>query len=41
MSRVGKNPVSIPSGVEVSFADGILTAKGKMGELKLETDCRY
>ena len=35
MSRVGKNPVSIPSGVEVSFADNILTAKGKMGELSL------
>jgi len=32
MSRVGKNPVEIPSGVEVSIVDGILTAKGKLGE---------
>lgn len=32
MSRVGINPVSIPSGVEISLADGVLTAKGKNGE---------
>ena len=33
MSRVGKYPVEIPSGVEVSIAGNILTAKGKLGEL--------
>lgn len=32
MSRVGINPVTIPSGVEVSLAEGLLTAKGKNGE---------
>lgn len=32
MSRVGINPVSIPSGVDVTLADGLLTAKGKNGE---------
>ncbi|MEQ8602630.1 MAG: 50S ribosomal protein L6 [Marivibrio sp.] len=32
MSRVGINPVRIPSGVEISLADGVLTAKGKNGE---------
>ena len=37
MSRVGKNPITIPSGVEVTLADSILTAKGKLGELKLKT----
>ena len=37
MSRIGKNPVTIPGGVEVSMAGNILTAKGKMGELTLET----
>ena len=37
MSRVGKNPVLIPSGVEVTLAGNILTAKGKLGTLKLET----
>lgn len=32
MSRVGINPVTIPSGVEVTLAEGLLTAKGKNGE---------
>ena len=32
MSRVGNNPVDIPSGVQVSIGNGILTAKGKLGE---------
>ncbi|MDG6093908.1 50S ribosomal protein L6 [Acetobacter sp. AN02] len=35
MSRVGKYPVEIPSGVTVSIADGVLSAKGKLGELRL------
>ena len=35
MSRVGKYPVEIPSGVTISVVDGILIAKGKLGELKL------
>ena len=33
MSRVGKYPVSVPAGVTVSMNDGIVTAKGKLGEL--------
>jgi large subunit ribosomal protein L6 len=33
MSRVGKYPVEIPAGVEIAIADGILTAKGKLGSL--------
>ncbi|MBS1102238.1 50S ribosomal protein L6 [Gluconobacter sp. Dm-62] len=33
MSRVGKYPVEVPTGVQVSVADGIFTAKGKLGEL--------
>jgi len=36
MSRVGKNPVAIPSGVTVTQAGRILAVKGKLGELKLE-----
>ena len=36
MSRVGKYPVEIPAGVQVAIAGRILTAKGKLGELKLE-----
>lgn len=35
MSRVGKYPVEIPAGVQVAIAGGMLTAKGKLGEMKL------
>jgi large subunit ribosomal protein L6 len=35
MSRVGKNPVAIPSGVNVDLAGSTLTAKGKLGTLQL------
>ncbi len=35
MSRIGKNPVSIPQGVEVQIDGQKLTAKGKLGELEL------
>ena len=36
MSRVGKYPVTVPSGVEVKIADGAFVAKGKNGELKVD-----
>src|ERR1700751_3977945 len=36
MSRVGKYPVEIPQGVQVAIAGHLLTAKGSLGELKLE-----
>ena len=32
MSRVGKNPVEIPSGVDVRIEDKTVTAKGKLGQ---------
>jgi large subunit ribosomal protein L6 len=35
MSRVGKHPVTIPSGVEVALAGETLTAKGQLGSLSL------
>ena len=35
MSRVGKNPVTVPAGVEVNIAGSTFSAKGKLGELKL------
>jgi large subunit ribosomal protein L6 len=35
MSRIGKYPVDIPAGVTVAVAGGVLTAKGKLGELRL------
>ena len=36
MSRIGKNPVTIPAGVTVDVADGIITVKGKGGQLTQE-----
>jgi large subunit ribosomal protein L6 len=33
MSRIGKEPVPIPSGVDVTLADGTVTVKGPRGEL--------
>ena len=35
MSRIAKNPVSIPSGVSVKIEGGKVTAKGSKGELSL------
>ncbi len=35
MSRLGKQPVIIPSGVEVTLTDGVLTVKGPKGTLTL------
>ena len=36
MSRIGKYPVQIPAGVQMAIAGRTLTAKGKLGELRLE-----
>lgn len=36
MSRIGKNPIEIPSGVTISVQDNVITVKGKLGELKQE-----
>ena len=36
MSRIEKSPVTIPSGVTVEVAEGVITVKGKLGELKQE-----
>ncbi|WP_299397246.1 50S ribosomal protein L6 [Pelagibius sp.] len=36
MSRVGKNPVEVPSGVEVAIKGGLVSAKGKLGTLDFE-----
>ncbi len=35
MSRIGKNPVTIPSGVQVELSGQRLTAKGRLGSLSL------
>lgn len=33
MSRIGNNPVAIPSGVQVSITDGNINVEGKLGKL--------
>ena len=34
MSRIGNAPVALPQGVEVTFNNGEVYVKGKLGELK-------
>jgi large subunit ribosomal protein L6 len=38
MSRIGNNPVVIPEGVTVDIKDGVVTVKGKLGELTQNFD---
>lgn len=38
MSRIGKSPVSIPSGVDVKVNGNVITVKGSKGELTQEMD---
>ena len=38
MSRIGNNPVVIPQGVTVHINDGIVTVKGKLGQLTQNFD---
>ncbi len=33
MSRIGNNPIAIPEGVTVEVKDGVISVKGKLGEL--------
>jgi len=35
MSRIGKHPVTVPSGVEIQLSGQTLTAKGSLGTLRL------
>ena len=35
MSRIGKNPIPVPNGVTVNVSGQELSAKGKLGELKI------
>ncbi|PQJ14440.1 50S ribosomal protein L6 [Aureicoccus marinus] len=36
MSRIGNNPISIPEGVTIEVNAGVVTVKGKLGELQQE-----
>jgi large subunit ribosomal protein L6 len=36
MSRIGRNPITIPEGITVEVKDNMITTKGKLGELTQE-----
>ena len=36
MSRIGKNPIEIPAGVTLDVNEGVITVKGKLGQLTQE-----
>ena len=38
MSRIGNSPISFSEGTTVSVADGMVTVKGKLGELSQKVD---
>ncbi|MCQ2239057.1 MAG: 50S ribosomal protein L6 [Bacteroidaceae bacterium] len=38
MSRIGKLPIAIPSGVTVNYSDNVVTVKGPKGELTQSID---
>ncbi len=38
MSRIGKNPISIPEGVSVEIQSNLVVVKGKLGELSQSFD---
>ena len=38
MSRIGKNPITVPSGVELSIQGNVVTVKGPKGELTQEVN---
>jgi len=40
MSRIGKSPITVPKGVEINVASGLVTVKGAKGTLtqKIDTD---
>jgi large subunit ribosomal protein L6 len=40
MSRIGKLPITIPAGVEISMANGVMTVKGSKGTLSQEIDSK-
>ena len=41
MSRIAKNPIKISSDVQCTFNDGIFSARGKLGEMKISVNSSY
>ena len=40
MSRIGRKHIDVPAGVSVAFENGVVTVKGKLGELKQDIKCK-
>lgn len=40
MSRIGRKHIDIPAGVTVSYENGVVAVKGKLGELSREIKCK-
>ena len=40
MSRIGRKHIDVPAGVTVTFENGVVTVKGKLGELSQEIRCK-
>ena len=38
MSRVAKLPITIPEGVSISQGEGVLSVKGKLGEMTMHVN---
>ena len=38
MSRIAKAPITIPEGVNITHADGVMSVKGKLGEMTMHVN---
>ena len=41
MSRIAKNPIKISNDVECDYREGVFSAKGKLGSLKINVNSNY
>ena len=41
MSRIAKNPIKISNDVQCTFNEGVFSAKGKLGEMKITVNSNY
>ena len=41
MSRIAKNPIKISNNVQCTFEEGVFSAKGKLGEMKITVNSNY
>ena len=38
MSRIAKAPITIPEGVNITQAEGVISVKGKLGEMTMHVN---